>query len=224
MLGRNGSDYSGAIFAALWNAQELHIWTDVDGVLSADPRIEPEALTLVRDELRRSLRTRLFRRQGHPSANDGARDRARIADLHPQHVQARASRHTHRRARRRRRSDQGTHARARSGRHQRRRHGHDRRAGHRRTRVRRAALRADFGRDDLAGIVRTFDLLRRARGAGARCARRTRRSVRARTRVEADQRHRGHARHRRARRRRRRHGRRARRRRTAVRCARARRA
>ncbi len=46
VLGRNGSDYSGAIFAALWNAQELHIWTDVDGVLSADPRIEPEAITL----------------------------------------------------------------------------------------------------------------------------------------------------------------------------------
>ncbi len=46
VLGRNGSDYSGAIFAALFEAQELHIWTDVDGVLSADPRVEPEALTL----------------------------------------------------------------------------------------------------------------------------------------------------------------------------------
>ncbi|HSC09713.1 MAG TPA: bifunctional aspartate kinase/homoserine dehydrogenase I [Rhodanobacteraceae bacterium] len=46
VLGRNGSDYSGAIFAALWDAQELHIWTDVDGVLSADPRVEPEAVTL----------------------------------------------------------------------------------------------------------------------------------------------------------------------------------
>ena len=46
VLGRNGSDYSGAIFAALWQADELHIWTDVDGVLSADPRIEPEAVTL----------------------------------------------------------------------------------------------------------------------------------------------------------------------------------
>ncbi|HEY2397031.1 MAG TPA: bifunctional aspartate kinase/homoserine dehydrogenase I [Rudaea sp.] len=46
VLGRNGSDYSGAIFAALWHADELHIWTDVDGVLSADPRIEPEAVTL----------------------------------------------------------------------------------------------------------------------------------------------------------------------------------
>jgi aspartokinase/homoserine dehydrogenase 1 len=46
VLGRNGSDYSGAIFAALWKTQELHIWTDVDGVLSADPRVEPEAVTL----------------------------------------------------------------------------------------------------------------------------------------------------------------------------------
>ncbi|MEY2805927.1 MAG: hypothetical protein RIR65_344, partial [Planctomycetota bacterium] len=42
-LGRNGSDYSGAIFAALFGAAELHIWTDVDGVLSADPRVVPEA-------------------------------------------------------------------------------------------------------------------------------------------------------------------------------------
>jgi len=45
-LGRNGSDFSGAIFAALFNADELHIWTDVDGVLSADPRMVPEAVQL----------------------------------------------------------------------------------------------------------------------------------------------------------------------------------
>ncbi|MDR1076107.1 MAG: bifunctional aspartate kinase/homoserine dehydrogenase I [Xanthomonadaceae bacterium] len=47
-LGRNGSDYSAAIFAALFNADELHIWTDVDGVLSADPRVVPEAVQLER--------------------------------------------------------------------------------------------------------------------------------------------------------------------------------
>ncbi len=46
VLGRNGSDYSGAIFAALFEAEELHIWTDVDGVLSADPRLVPEAVAL----------------------------------------------------------------------------------------------------------------------------------------------------------------------------------
>ena len=42
-LGRNGSDYSAAIFAALSHAAELSIWTDVDGVMSADPRRVPEA-------------------------------------------------------------------------------------------------------------------------------------------------------------------------------------
>ncbi|MDX2413117.1 MAG: bifunctional aspartate kinase/homoserine dehydrogenase I [Woeseiaceae bacterium] len=42
-LGRNGSDYSAAIFAALSGASELTIWTDVDGVMSADPRRVPEA-------------------------------------------------------------------------------------------------------------------------------------------------------------------------------------
>jgi bifunctional aspartokinase / homoserine dehydrogenase 1 len=45
-LGRNGSDFSASIFAALFDADEIHIWTDVDGVMSADPRLVPEALTL----------------------------------------------------------------------------------------------------------------------------------------------------------------------------------
>jgi aspartokinase/homoserine dehydrogenase 1 len=42
-LGRNGSDFSASIFGALLDAGEIHIWTDVDGVLSADPRRVPEA-------------------------------------------------------------------------------------------------------------------------------------------------------------------------------------
>ena len=42
-LGRNGSDYSGSIFGSLLDAAEIHIWTDVDGVLSADPRRVPDA-------------------------------------------------------------------------------------------------------------------------------------------------------------------------------------
>jgi len=42
-LGRNGSDFSAAIFASLTNADEFSIWTDVDGVMSADPRQVPEA-------------------------------------------------------------------------------------------------------------------------------------------------------------------------------------
>lgn len=47
-LGRNGSDYSAAIFAALLEASELEIWTDVDGVMSADPRLVPQAEVLER--------------------------------------------------------------------------------------------------------------------------------------------------------------------------------
>ncbi|MEN9705553.1 MAG: Aspartokinase I/homoserine dehydrogenase [Pseudomonadota bacterium] len=42
-LGRNGSDFSGSIFGALLEAVEIVIWTDVDGVLSADPRRVPNA-------------------------------------------------------------------------------------------------------------------------------------------------------------------------------------
>jgi aspartokinase/homoserine dehydrogenase 1 len=42
-LGRNGSDFSGSIFGALLHAREIIIWTDVDGVLSADPRLVPDA-------------------------------------------------------------------------------------------------------------------------------------------------------------------------------------
>jgi len=45
-LKRNGSDHSGSIFGALLGASEISIWTDVDGVLSADPRLVPEAVVL----------------------------------------------------------------------------------------------------------------------------------------------------------------------------------
>jgi aspartokinase/homoserine dehydrogenase 1 len=42
-LGRNGSDFSASIFAALLRAHEIVIWTDVSGVLSADPGQVPDA-------------------------------------------------------------------------------------------------------------------------------------------------------------------------------------
>ena len=45
-LGRNGSDCSAAIFSNLFEADALTIWTDVDGVLSADPRRVPDAVCL----------------------------------------------------------------------------------------------------------------------------------------------------------------------------------
>ncbi|HJJ26707.1 MAG TPA: aspartate kinase [Methanocorpusculum sp.] len=42
-LGRSGSDYSGAIIGAGIDADEVIIWTDVDGVMTTDPRMIPEA-------------------------------------------------------------------------------------------------------------------------------------------------------------------------------------
>jgi bifunctional aspartokinase / homoserine dehydrogenase 1 len=45
-LGRNGSDYSAAIVGAAIGASVIEIWTDVDGVLSADPRVVPSAFPL----------------------------------------------------------------------------------------------------------------------------------------------------------------------------------
>jgi aspartokinase/homoserine dehydrogenase 1 len=45
-LGRNGSDYTASIIGAGAQADVIEIWTDVDGVLSADPRIVPEAFVI----------------------------------------------------------------------------------------------------------------------------------------------------------------------------------
>jgi len=45
-LGRGGSDYSAAIVGAALHADEIQIWTDVNGVMTADPRIVPNARSL----------------------------------------------------------------------------------------------------------------------------------------------------------------------------------
>ena len=45
-IGRNGSDYSAAIFGAALEVSLIEIWTDVDGILSADPRSVPAAFVV----------------------------------------------------------------------------------------------------------------------------------------------------------------------------------
>ncbi len=45
-LGRGGSDYTAAILGSCLDADAVWIWTDVDGVMTADPRVVPEARTL----------------------------------------------------------------------------------------------------------------------------------------------------------------------------------
>jgi len=47
-LGRNGSDYSATIMASLVGALNVTLWTDVDGIYSADPRVVPTARKLNR--------------------------------------------------------------------------------------------------------------------------------------------------------------------------------
>ena len=59
-LGRNGSDYSAAIFAALSGASELSIWTDVDGVMSADPNRVPEARVIDNLTYNEAMELRIF--------------------------------------------------------------------------------------------------------------------------------------------------------------------
>jgi bifunctional aspartokinase / homoserine dehydrogenase 1 len=45
-LGRGGSDYSASILALALQARQVWIWTDVDGVMTADPRVVPDARTI----------------------------------------------------------------------------------------------------------------------------------------------------------------------------------
>ncbi|MES2525151.1 MAG: lysine-sensitive aspartokinase 3 [Gemmatimonadota bacterium] len=47
-LGRGGSDYSAALIGAAIDAEAIEIWTDVDGMLTADPRVVPDAKTIDR--------------------------------------------------------------------------------------------------------------------------------------------------------------------------------
>lgn len=47
-LGRGGSDVTAALIGAALDAREVQIWTDVPGVLTADPRVVPEARTIAR--------------------------------------------------------------------------------------------------------------------------------------------------------------------------------
>ncbi len=46
-LGRGGSDYSASLLGAAIGAEEVQIWTDVEGILTADPRMVPEAVPVL---------------------------------------------------------------------------------------------------------------------------------------------------------------------------------
>lgn len=66
-LGRNGSDYTAALLAAGLKAADVQIWTDVSGVMTADPNIVPEAYPLERLSYMEALELSWFgTRMFHP--------------------------------------------------------------------------------------------------------------------------------------------------------------
>ncbi|UOY10291.1 aspartate kinase [Methanonatronarchaeum sp. AMET6-2] len=59
-LGRGGSDYSASTIGRAIEADEIWIWTDVDGLLTTDPRVVPEAQTLRRISYREAMELSFF--------------------------------------------------------------------------------------------------------------------------------------------------------------------
>lgn len=59
-LGRGGSDYSAAIIGAALGAEEIQIWTDVDGVMTCDPRVVPNAQLIDRMSFREAAELAYF--------------------------------------------------------------------------------------------------------------------------------------------------------------------
>jgi aspartate kinase len=99
-LGRGGSDYSGALVGAGIDAREIQIWTDVDGMLSADPRVIASHLAAV---VCRGGRARILWREGAASEHDSSGRRAEHSRPHSQLVEAGRRRHLDYRADGRRR-------------------------------------------------------------------------------------------------------------------------
>jgi aspartokinase/homoserine dehydrogenase 1 len=59
-LGRGGSDFSGTIVGGALDADEVWIWTDVDGVMSADPRLVPAARIIPEISYREAIELSFF--------------------------------------------------------------------------------------------------------------------------------------------------------------------
>ncbi|MBN2443285.1 MAG: lysine-sensitive aspartokinase 3 [Spirochaetales bacterium] len=67
-LGRGGSDYTASIIGAACHAEEIQIWTDVDGIMSSDPRIIPKAKTVAEISYKEAAELAYFgARVIHPS-------------------------------------------------------------------------------------------------------------------------------------------------------------
>lgn len=73
-LGRGGSDYTATIVAYAVEADEVWLWSDVDGLMTADPRIVPNAMVLPHISFEEAIEMALFGAKGlHPRALEPAR-------------------------------------------------------------------------------------------------------------------------------------------------------
>ncbi len=83
-LGRGGSDYSAAIVGACLDASEIQIWTDVDGMLTADPRIVPGTRVVPLLSFAEASELAVLRRQGPASGDDSAGGRQEHPSADPE--------------------------------------------------------------------------------------------------------------------------------------------
>jgi len=75
-LGRGGSDYTATILASALGADEVWIWTDVDGLMTADPRVEPLAKTIAIISYDEAIEMAYFGAKGmHPKALEPAAEK-----------------------------------------------------------------------------------------------------------------------------------------------------
>ncbi|HHM23896.1 MAG TPA: lysine-sensitive aspartokinase 3, partial [Bacteroidetes bacterium] len=75
-LGRGGSDYTAALLGSVLSADEIQIWTDVDGILTADPSLVPDARPIARMSYREAAELAYFgARVLHPKTIAPAMDR-----------------------------------------------------------------------------------------------------------------------------------------------------
>ncbi len=94
-LGRGGSDFSASILSAALDASELWIWTDVDGIMSADPRLVPVRRGSRRNDLRGGRGTGLQRRQSPAPAHARSLDRKENSGVEQEQLRPGKARHPH---------------------------------------------------------------------------------------------------------------------------------
>jgi len=81
-LGRGGSDYTATLIGAALEAEEIWIWTDVDGLMTSDPKIVPNAKTLPEISFKEALEMAVFGAKAmHPRALEPIMDKDTIVRI-----------------------------------------------------------------------------------------------------------------------------------------------